>query len=795
MKHVLIAISFCGTALVGYNQVSPARGGTSPNSAPGTEVQTSNDRRESDRFRTFFSPFRTERATISADGKHLAFTYREDDTLSVVVYDASKLGQVKTRVLVGDDRTSTPYMAVDQGERTPAQVNWMRWVTPERLVLETNRISIRAGGEVSANWRGAVMAFNADGSGARTLLTPVDTPEPEGAANFDRDFSTDRRDSRFNDRIVHVDQPLPTNEDQNPLEAARRREVANDVQSTPPNQPATPRSLRIFNSDLQHPGDIMVMATGNARGLGNSTFEFFRLDTASGKLSSVRNDVIPNNHASLIDWQGNVRIIAPATTTAPFPHRYEYQGARGERSPVPLNQFLGDSREDDFTFSPDNFFGTRSVPLGFDSTGRTLYVASNHGRDTFGIYSLDLETRKRGALTIENPQFDLIAPPSSGFPGEDVLVFDPHTHQLAGVRYEASFGTAAWLQPELAAAQAVLDQQFPGRQIDIVDWTSDQKSLVVRMQGPADPGGFFLFDRERAKLVEFARRAPDVDEEHLHRSENFAVKLADGTRITGLVTLPSNPRLKHAPLVVFCPSQPWRRVSSAYQAEVQALADMGFVVAQFNARGVWGFGQQYRARIKPGYENTQIEDLTLVVRALTASLQINTTRVALIGFDYGGFVALRAIQEHPEVFKCVIALNAPIDIDAWQRELYWSTEGVQSSLTRAWYGDEAHLKARHLLNDKRPISRPVLMFQYPGVDGGARNRAFVTAKNFAGTQRRAGGTVEFREIATDFFRGLPQARADVFAQMEEFLNEHIYDYSVKSKELKPVEYLPDSRKQ
>ena len=782
--------------VAGYAQTTtPPTAAPTPVPAAQAERPLANDRRDSERFRTFFAPFRTDRAAISPDGRHLAFTYREGEELSVVIYDTDHLGTPKARVLVGDDRTSTPYMAIDQGERTPAQVNWLRWVTSDRVVVETNRIAIRAGLDSHANWRGAVLAFNADGSNARVLVTPHDTPEPEGAANFDRDFSVDRRDSRFNDRIVRVDQPLPTNEERDPLEAARRREMANDVATSPPNQPAQPRSLRVFNVDPARPGSILLMVSGNARSLGSYTHEFFTVDTGTGKLASLRNDVVPNNFASLIDWQGNVRLLAPTTTTAAFPHRYEYQGSRGQKSPVALNDYLGADRQDDFSFSPDNYFRTRSIPLGFDATGKTLYVASNHGRDTFGIYSLDLESRKRGSLTIENPVFDLIGPPESGFPGGDVLVFDPHTQQLVGVRYAGAFGTSAWLQPELAAAQTQLEKQFPGRTIDFVDWSRDFQRIVVRLQGPADPGGYYLFDRTRAKLIEFARRAPEVEAQHLHRSETFAVKLPDGTRLTGLVTLPTSPRVKHAPLVVLCPAQPWRRVSADYQAEVQALADMGFVVAQVNARGVWGFGQQYRESIKAGYDDAQIADITATVRALSASLPINTTRVALLGFEYGGYVALRAVQEHPELFKCAIAVNAPIEIDAWQRELYWSADGVQPALTRAWYGDETHLQRKPLLTPGRELKRPVLMLQYPGRDGGPRNRAFVTAKAFAATQRRAGSIAIFEEVPTDYYRGLPQARADVFGQMEQFLNEHIYDFSVRSGDLKPVEYLaPEQRR-
>lgn len=743
---------------------------------------------EPGRFRKLFEQFRTERATLSPDGRYLAYSVREDASLYVHVVDCDQPATLKARVQVGTDDGATLRLGTFQREDTPARILWMRWVSANRLVVGTNERFLQG--------TGAIVAFDADGGNARILATPRDMFQRpvlpvEFAISRDRDKPIGRTpdmsdaEARFLGAArvlgaldqVQVEEaqalgaPLPSQNDISPLPTASTTEVLPDV-------------LDVFDLDPERPAAVTLLHRSGDRGDSSFWMDFESLDTHTGKLTEIRTSILATRERTLLDRQGRPRISLPNATTYPYPLRYSYQGPEGHNRPKPLDTLAGAAG---FDVSPENYFGERSVPLGFAEDPDILYFASNVGRDTHGIYSLNLRTGERGALTMENPGWDLMGAPGNPFPG-DSLVFDRFSHELAGVRYQANRRTAAWIKPELIAVQAELEKALPGHSVEILEWDESGNRFLAVSDGPADPGAFHVYDRRTHRLMEYARRAPWVDEHHVYSTLPFGFTLANGTRLTGFVTIPSEPRMKPIPMILICPETPWARATPDYNREVHALAGMGFVVAQLNGRGAWGTGREQRQAITTGYDLVQVEDIVSAVDALTLRFQINPKRVALLGRGHGGFIALRAVQDHPEKFRCAIAMEPPVDLARWLADLEWNDrENVFAQLTKAWIGDAARLKAAPLVSAPEKITKPVLLFSYPRPDSHALRPAYLWTRNFARAVRRAGGTVEFSDLHHDYVQGLPGARAEVFDRIEEFLNLNIYDFRVKLEELKVVQ--------
>jgi len=765
---------------------------------------------EPGRFKQLFQPFRTNEAALSPDGKYLAYSVRENETLSVLVVEIAHPEKIKCRVQVIDDDGATPMLAPNQREKTPGRINWMRWVTSNRVVVETNRVFARTAGPNLnwQSWQGAVMGFDADGTHAKLLASPDDFNEfvvDSGGVN--NPFSTRRGNTQgFDARIRRVDRPTVTPRSAEDIERGINepvpvgeieRGIVDPAGPTPSLSSAEnfspavldnlgstqPRTLRIFDVDPARPRAVTVIATGAPRDNGSHTIGFYSLDTQNGKLTDLSDNFGLNRQSVLLDRQGRLRLVLPNTLLASFPFRYDYLGLKGEKRPRPLDDTVGIAG---FKVSPDNYFGARAIPLGFDENPNILYYASNLGRDTFGIYSVDLATQKRGSVTMENPAYDLIGPPGAAFPDQRSLVFDRYRHQLIGIRYDNALRTTAWVRPEWNAMQSEFEKMFPGRSIEISDWDEAGKRFIVSTEGPADPGAFFVYDRDRGKLMEFVRRAPWVDANHTHLTLPFSYATQDGARVTGLVTVPQQPRLKPIPMVVLCPDLPWQRVRADFQTEVQALADMGFVVVQLNGRGAWGFGLKQRQSLDAGYDVVQVEDIATTVGNLEKIFNVNARRTALMGRGHGGFIALRALQTYPDKFRCAISLDAPVNLGDWLAEQKWSDDDVLPHLTRGWLGDAARLQAAPLTGHPESLRKPVLMFNYPGLDGAPRRSTYIAARNFAGKVRDHGTIVEFADLRTDYINGLPAARAEVFDQIEKFLNTHVYDFNVKLHDLKVI---------
>lgn len=743
------------------------------------------------RFNDFFEPLRTDQAAISPDGRFLAFSIREDDKVYVVTADLEQTDAARAKVLVADDESSTPAQIAYQYEKTPARILWMAWATPTRLVIQTNRATDTAVGS-PPRWlstSGVVLGFDVDGRNAGLLVGPKELADSQfdlpKSPLVDR-FTIDRRDSSFENRVNSPDRPMATDTAggkfgtdilaSDPSQIRPPAEAAANIVTERPG--LAPRSLRVLRLDPTRPGAFHLLATGagSARSL-----QLFSADATSGKLQLVSSDRVREERDFLLDQQGLMRITVPNSVYGKFPLRYDYLGRQAEGAGQPLAQAMGGG---EFTISPENYFGERELPLGFDTTGDVLFYATNRGRNTFAVRSHNLSTGKPGAIAFENPHFDLIGAPTDAFP-PDTLVFDPHTQELAGIRYDAAMRTTAWLRPEWRETQLQLEKLLPGTAVDIVDWDTAGRRFIVATQGPADAGAFYVYDREKNRLSQFARRAPWLDAKNTFATLPFFFNRPDGARVTGLVTVPSTPRVKPYPMVIVCPDTPWQRVSSSFRTEIHALASMGFAVVQINGRGAWGLGRQHRAALHPGYDLTQIEDILTAIDELEQRFQVNPKRVALFGRGHGGFIALRALQDHPDRFRCAVAIDAPIDLRGWLREQYWSEGAAFPQLVRSAFGDDARLDAAPLKRRPELIKKPILLLSFPGREGEQRRAQYLSARAFAAAAE-ANTEVDFADLPTDYARGLPRARAGSFAKVEEFLNLHIYSYKVQPGELREV---------
>lgn len=743
------------------------------------------------RFNDYFEPLRTEHAAISPDGRYLAFSIREDSKLYVVTADLNQPDAARAKILVADDATSTPAQIAHQFEPTPARILWMSWATPTRLVIQTNRVTDTAIGFpprwISAS--GALFGLDFDGRNAGQLVGPRDLAESQlslpKSTLVDR-FTVQRHDTSFEQRVNTPDRPAATDtsggkfgNDLSPTTNPEVNSAPDAAASTLTERPGKePRSLRTLRRDPLHPDAVHLLATGAGE---TRSLQLFSVDSTTGKLTAVNSDRVRADQDFLLDQQGFMRLTIPNSMLSKFPFRYDYLGAKAEGAGKPLAAALGFG---EFAISPRNYFGERELPLGFDSTGDVLFYASNRGRNTFAVYGRHLSNGQPANVAFESPHFDLIGAPADAFP-PDTLVFDPHTQEFAGIRYDAAMRTTAWLKPEWREVQATLEKKFPGHAVDILDWDAAGRRFIVATQSPADAGAFYVFDRERSQLSQFARRAPWLDAQHTFATIPWRYDRADGTPITGLVTVPTSARIKPFPLVIVCPDVPWQHVSSNFRTEIQALTDMGFAVVQFNGRGAWGLGVKHRDALRAGYDLVQVDDILTTIDELEKRFQVNPKRVALFGRGHGGFIALRALQDHPERFRCAVALDAPIDLAGWIREQYWTEGAAFPQLVRGAFGDEARLAAAPLKSHPEKIKKPILVLSYPGREGELRRGQYLAARAFAAAAEK-NSDVTFGDLPTDYARGLPRARAGSFSKVEEFLNLHVYSYNVKPGDIREV---------
>ncbi len=245
-------------------------------------------------------------------------------------------------------------------------------------------------------------------------------------------------------------------------------------------------------------------------------------------------------------------------------------------------------------------------------------------------------------------------------PGEP-QVFDWFRHQVAGERQEGVHPTTLWRDEDLGRLQRQLEGKFPRRAVEILEWSDTHARVLFRVTGGSDPGRVFVFQRLEDLVVEILQRAPWLETAKLNPTRFFEFDGAGGAHHSGYLTWPLKPRLTPPPLLVMFASAPPGRFQPAFDPEAQVFADRGFAVVRLNQRDGAG--------VTPDNGREAVDDARTAIEWIAArnpERPFDGKRVATLGRGLGGYLAARALQLQPAVFRSGIVIDAPAE---WRPKL------------------------------------------------------------------------------------------------------------------------------
>ncbi len=95
--------------------------------------------------------------------------------------------------------------------------------------------------------------------------------------------------------------------------------------------------------------------------------------------------------------------------------------------------------------------------------------------------------------------------------------------------------------------------------------------------------------------------------------------------------------------------------------ESQWLADQGFCVVVADGRGTPGRGPAWERSVRDEFASVTLDDQVAALDAVAAAFpdDVDTSRVAMTGWSYGGYLSALAVLERPDVFHVAVA-GAPV---------------------------------------------------------------------------------------------------------------------------------------
>jgi alpha-beta hydrolase superfamily lysophospholipase len=233
------------------------------------------------------------------------------------------------------------------------------------------------------------------------------------------------------------------------------------------------------------------------------------------------------------------------------------------------------------------------------------------------------------------------------------------------------------------------------------------------------------------------------------------------------------------------------RAQPAFDPEAQVFADLGFAVARLNHRCVAGMRPEDLNPLRAAVDRVSIDDAQAAIEAIAArnpNRPFDRKRVVTLGHGFGGYLALRALQLQPRVFRCGIAIDAPTELRGWlgppQPAGFGAPARAPSPIPAALVEHAgADWKKLSVLDQADILTQPTLLLVEPGRNPAIDVSTTGLREKLAGLGRSCG----YAELIPGFATAQPAARATAYRKIEEFLNQQLYGYEVKIGPAKEVQ--------
>jgi dipeptidyl aminopeptidase/acylaminoacyl peptidase len=411
-------------------------------------------------------------------------------------------------------------------------------------------------------------------------------------------------------------------------------------------------------------GNVVEMFQGNMRSMGGglgstmllddlpsdpnhvllSTWSFsgyhvFRANVHTGAVERVL-DGGENTQSYFTDGEGNVVMRMDV-----IPDRSGYRIHRRAAGAQDWTFVLEARRAATATNSPD------FEPLGPGPGRNQVYVlARPDSEDLSSLYLYDASTGERGDPVYRAQSADADSP-----------WVHPVSRQVFatcenGPRHACRLRDAT-VQRHLRAIDSFFGERA---NIRLVDLSLDETKWLLRVEGPTEPGGYYVYDRTAAVVEPVAEIWPNLDHDALSPVEIVTYQSRDGTSLWAYIT--ARPGQGPRPVVVMPHGGPEARDAYGFDPFAQFLASRGYVVVQPNFRGSSGFGRAFADAGRGQWGRRMQDDITDAVQHVINSGVADPARICIMGGSYGGYAALAGVTLTPELYRCAISINGVSDL-------------------------------------------------------------------------------------------------------------------------------------
>ncbi len=359
----------------------------------------------------------------------------------------------------------------------------------------------------------------------------------------------------------------------------------------------------------------------------------FELNVVTGSLS-IRQHARASIRHWITDQRGEVRLgFGFSGTTISY-----YARLASDRDWRQLTKFEIFSRELHFT----------PIAISSEDPNKAYAFAPSQGRRA--LWLIDLTDKEDPHLIFAHPLVDV---------SQAVLA---HDGRLLGVRYETAYPMMYFADDSLRLVMGEVQKLLPDAFSMVHGTSRDGKILVIRSVSDVDAPHFMVVDATAGKALKVGSTFAGRDSKALVPMRPINYPARDGTQIPGYLSTPRTPAATPLPLIVLPHGGPIARDTWGYDFLRQFLVSRGYAVLQMNFRGSSGYGDAWFFAAHQDWGGLTYDDVVDGARWAIGQGIADPRRVCIVGWSFGGYLALLGAQRNPDLFRCAVDIAGVSDL-------------------------------------------------------------------------------------------------------------------------------------